>query len=240
MASNRRLACNHRGHYSYPQWLNIPPRTVVLPSGTSRTVRPVFIPYARSSLISSFTEVGGIISRGPGLSFVEATAVTPEGRSSPEDTGLWSDAQIPAYETLTSFAHSQGQKIAIQLVHGGRKASGVAPWLSFSAVASDAHGGWASEVVGPSAVAHSEGGVVPKELTKEGIKEIVQAFADSARRAVEAGFDVIELHGAHGFLLHSFASPNSNFRTDEYGGSWENRVRIIVEIADAVRRQRHV
>ena len=179
--------------------------------------------------------VGGIISRGPGLSFIEATAVTAQGRISGEDLGIWSDDHIPAFATLTEFAHSQGQKIAIQLAHAGRKASTVAPWLAVWKTQTKELGGWPDDIVGPSAVTHNPELPTPKELTKEGIKDIVNAYGDAARRSVQAGFDVIEIHGAHGFLLHSFMSPNSNFRTDEYGGSFENRTRIILEVVDAIR-----
>lgn len=179
--------------------------------------------------------VGGIIIRGPGLSFTEAVAVTPQGRSAPEDLGIWSDEQAAAYKELTTFAHSQNQKIGIQLLHAGRKASTVTPWLSFNDITPKELGGWPDEVYGPSAIPHPGNFPQPKELTKQCIKDIVKAHVDAAKRSVEAGFDVIELHGAHGFLLHEFASPVSNQRTDEYGGSFENRVRIILEIVDAIR-----
>ncbi|PSS32088.1 hypothetical protein PHLCEN_2v2129 [Hermanssonia centrifuga] len=180
--------------------------------------------------------IGGIVSRGPGLSFIEATAVVPEGRITPEDLGIWSDEHIPALAELTTFAHSQNQKIAIQLAHAGRKASMIAPWLPQGQMATKELGGWPDDVVGPSAIAHSDGYPTPKELTKEGIQGVVQAFADAARRSVQAGFDVVEIHGAHGFLLYSFLSPVSNQRTDEFGGSWENRTRIVVEVVDAIRK----
>ena len=199
------------------------------------TLRTVSLLNCVSCFTLSLCIVGGIISRGPGLAFIEATAVTAQGRISPEDLGLWSDDQVPAFATLTDFAHSQNQKIAIQLAHAGRKASTVAPWLAQWKTATKEQGGWPEDIVAPSPVAHNPSLPQPRELTKEGIKEIVQAFADAARRAVQAGFDVIEIHGAHGFLLHSFMSPNSNFRTDEYGGSFENRTRIILEVVDAVR-----
>ncbi|PSR72183.1 hypothetical protein PHLCEN_2v11940 [Hermanssonia centrifuga] len=180
--------------------------------------------------------IGGIVSRGPGLSFIEATAVVPEGRITPEDLGIWSDEHIPALAELTTFAHSQNQKIAIQLAHAGRKGSTIAAWLPQNQIATEELGGWPDKVVAPSAIVHSDGFPTPKELTKEGIQGVVQAFADAARRSVQAGFDVVEIHGAHGFLLHSFMSPVSNHRTDEYGGSWENRTRILIEIVDAVRK----
>ncbi|KAA1475075.1 FMN-linked oxidoreductase [Dentipellis sp. KUC8613] len=187
--------------------------------------------------------VGGILIRGPGLTVVEATAVTPTGRSSPEDAGLWNSAQESALHELVAFAHAQGQKIGIQLAHGGRKASKTALWLSRAMVAREEAGGWPKEVVGPSALAYGAGegedGVdrlaPPNELTVEGIRGIVAAFAAAARRAVRAGFDVVEIHAAHGLLLHSFLSPVSNKRTDAYGGSFENRVRLTLEVVDAIR-----
>ncbi|KAK7462890.1 NADH-dependent flavin oxidoreductase [Stygiomarasmius scandens] len=179
--------------------------------------------------------IGGIVSRGFGLTFIEATGVSPEGRITPECLGLWQDSQIEGLKQLVDFAHSQGQKIGIQLAHAGRKASTVAPWLHANAMATQAAGGWADSVVGPSPIAFSPNNVVPKELTKSEIAGLVKAFADAARRAVRAGFDVIEIHNAHGYLLNSFISPVANKRTDEYGGSFENRIRFTLEVVDAVR-----
>ncbi|KAH9912673.1 FMN-linked oxidoreductase [Epithele typhae] len=179
--------------------------------------------------------LGGILSRGPGLTMVEATAVSPEGRITPEDSGLWNDEQIEPLRRIVQFAHSQGQKMAIQLAHAGRKASTVAPWLSMAAVAVEAANGWPDDVVAPSAVPYSADLVHPKALDKQGIQRIVAAFVAAAKRALAAGFDVIEIHNAHGYLLHEFISPHSNKRTDEYGGSFENRVRLTLEIVDAVR-----
>ncbi|KAH9912684.1 FMN-linked oxidoreductase [Epithele typhae] len=179
--------------------------------------------------------LGSILSRGPGLTMVEATAVSPEGRITPEDSGLWNDEQIEPLRRIVQFAHSQGQKMAIQLAHAGRKASTVAPWLSMATVAVEAANGWPDDVVAPSAVPYSADLVHPKALDKQGIQRIVAAFVAAAKRALAAGFDVIEIHNAHGYLLHEFISPHSNKRTDEYGGSFENRVRLTLEIVDAVR-----
>ncbi|KAI0064221.1 FMN-linked oxidoreductase [Artomyces pyxidatus] len=179
--------------------------------------------------------LGGIISRGPGLTFFEAHAVTPEGRITPEDAGLWSDEQEGPLREIVEFAHSQGQKVGIQLAHAGRKASTVAPWLDMRGVAIEATNGWPAETVAPSAIAFIEHWPVPNELTKEGIQRIVTAYAAAARRAVRLGIDVIEIHNAHGYLLHEFLSPVSNQRTDEYGGSFENRIRATLEVVDAVR-----
>ncbi|KAL5511398.1 OYE32_3 [Sanghuangporus vaninii] len=179
--------------------------------------------------------LGGIFTRGPGLTLVEATAVTPQGRITPEDSGLWSDEQIPPLRQIVDFAHSQGVKIGIQLAHAGRKASTVAPWLDLGAIASFEHGGWPDDIWAPSAIPYNDASPTPKELTKEDIKETVRAFVDATKRALKAGFDVIEIHNAHGYLLHEFLSPVSNKRTDEYGGSFENRIRLTLEIVDAVR-----
>lgn len=182
--------------------------------------------------------LGGIISRGPGLAFVEATAVLPEGRISPEDVGLWSDAHIEGLTKIVEFAHSQSQKIGIQLAHAGRKASTFAPFVSGgspTAAANPRERGWPNDVWGPSTKPFHESYPKPKELTKEGIRRITQAFKDAAIRALKAGFDVVEIHSAHGYLLSSFLSPSSNLRTDEYGGSFENRIRLLVEVVDVVR-----
>ena len=166
---------------------------------------------------------------------VEATAVSPEGRGSPEDAGIWTEDQAAAWANIVQFAHSQGQKIGIQLGHTGRKASTLAIFVHTGAPALVHQGGWPDEVVGPSAVPHAEGWIVPRALTREGIERVVKAFVDAARRAVKAGFDVIEIHGAHGYLINEFLSPYANKRTDEYGGSFENRIRLAVEIVDGVR-----
>ena len=166
---------------------------------------------------------------------MEATAVVPEGRITPEDLGLWSDEQIPAFAEIVTFAHSQNQKIGIQLAHSGRKGSMVAPWISFSVAATEDQDGWPNNVRGPSAIEHAPGYCKPKPLSTEEVHQVRDAFAAAAARAVKAGFDVIEIHSAHGYLLHEFLSPVANQRTDEYGGSFENRTRLHVEIADAVR-----
>jgi 2,4-dienoyl-CoA reductase-like NADH-dependent reductase (Old Yellow Enzyme family) len=181
------------------------------------------------------THLGGIIQRGPGLTFVEATAVLPEGRITPEDAGLWQDSQIEPLRQIVEFAHSQNQHIAIQLAHAGRKASTVAPWLSMGDVAGKDLNGWPDNVKAPSAVAFNERHAQPKEMTKEDIEEFKKAFKDAVQRAVKAGIDVIEIHNAHGYLLHSFLSPSSNKRTDNYGGSFENRIRLTLETVEIAR-----
>ena len=165
----------------------------------------------------------------------EAAAVLPEGRITPEDVGIWNDEHVAKWKEITTFVHSQNQKIGIQLAHAGRKASMVAPWLSFKAAAGVDEDGWPDEVYGPSDIPHGPGYNKPHALTLEGIARIRDAFIDSARRAVKAGFDVIEIHSAHGYLLHQFMSPVANKRTDDYGGSFENRIRLHVEIIDGIR-----
>lgn len=182
------------------------------------------------------THIGGIAQRGPGLTFIEATSVTPQGRITPEDVGLWEDGQIEPMKRIVDFVHSQNQKIAIQLGHAGRKASTVAPWLSKGDTAVEEVNGWPKDVWAPSAVAFSDTFPHPNALSKEHIQQIKQAFVDAAKRAVQAGFDVIEIHNAHGYLLHEFLSPVSNQRTDNYGGSFENRTRLTIEVVDAVRK----
>ncbi|KAG6843823.1 hypothetical protein H0H87_012882 [Tephrocybe sp. NHM501043] len=179
--------------------------------------------------------LGGIFTRGPGLSMMEATAVTPQGRITPEDLGLWSDEHLAPLAEVVEFAHSQGQKIGIQISHSGRKGSTTAPWLEGDLVASSKVGGWPDDVWAPSAISYDDAHAKPKALTKEGIDSVIKAFAMSAQRAVKAGFDVIEIHNAHGYLLQSFLSPFSNKRDDDYGGSFENRIRLTLEIVDAVR-----
>lgn len=181
------------------------------------------------------THLGGIIQRGPGLTIVEATAVQPRGRITPEDSGIWSDAHIPGLKATVDFAHSQSQKIAIQLAHAGRKASTVAPWLSLGAVATEAVGGWPDDVVAPSAIAYSDAFPKPRAMSLDEIEQLKRDFVSATRRAVAAGFDAVEVHAAHGYLLHEFMSPVSNHRTDRYGGSFENRVRLTLEIVELVR-----
>ncbi|KAI0667326.1 FMN-linked oxidoreductase [Trametes maxima] len=179
--------------------------------------------------------LGGIFTRGPGLTIVEAAAVSPEGRISPECAGIWTDEQANAWAKIVEFAHSQGQKIGIQLAHAGRKASTLAPFVHAGHVADEVAGGWPDDVWAPSAIPFAELYAQPKELTKAGIKRLVKSFVEAAKRAVRAGFDVIEVHGAHGYLISSFLCPTSNKRTDEYGGSFENRIRFPLEVVDAVR-----
>ena len=169
---------------------------------------------------------------GTGLIIVEATAVSPEGRISPYDLGLWNDTQVEAFRRITGFLKEQGTVPAVQLAHAGRKASTDQPWRGGAPVGADAHG-W--QPVAPSPVAFDERHPVPDELTVDQIQEVVGQFADAARRALAAGFEVVEIHGAHGYLINEFLSPHSNRRTDSYGGSYENRIRFALEVVDAVR-----
>ncbi|CAN5187321.1 NADH:flavin oxidoreductase/NADH oxidase [soil metagenome] len=181
--------------------------------------------------------LGALASGGFGLVITEATAVVPEGRISARDTGLWNDEQVTAWRRVTDFAHARGTLAGVQLAHAGRKAS----TYPLFATTGEQHGrgsvpvtdgGW--QTVAPSALAYP-GLAAPVALTAAQIADVPRAFAAAAERALAAGFDVVELHAAHGYLLHEFLSPLSNRRTDEYGGSLENRARLLVEVTDAVR-----
>lgn len=176
--------------------------------------------------------LGARAAGGFGMILTEASAVMPNGRISPEDVGLWDDAHIAPWKRVTDFVHQQGAPIAIQLAHAGRKASAYHPYHPVQGSVAIADGGWAT--VAPSAEAFT-GYAAPDELTTDGIAEVVEAFAAAAARAERAGFDAIEIHAAHGYLLHEFLSPLANFRTDEYGGSFDNRIRIVIEVVDAIR-----
>lgn len=166
------------------------------------------------------------------LVITEATAVSPEGRISPSDLGIWHDSHITMLKRITDFIHQQGSVAGIQLAHAGRKASISPPWLGDKLVPVTA-GGW--EPVGPSSIAFSDNYAVPRELPIEDIKKVIDDFRQAAQRALIAGFSVIEIHAAHGYLIHQFLSPVSNKRTDEYGGAFENRIRLLIEIIAAVR-----
>lgn len=172
---------------------------------------------------------------GAGLVMTEATAVTPEGRITYGDLGLWRDEQIEPLRRVVKFVKSQGSVAGIQLAHAGRKASTDLPWLGGAAIAPGQPNGW--QVVAPSAIPFHDGDPVPHELTADDIRVIVEAFRAAARRALAAGFEVIEVHAAHGYLLHEFLSPLTNQRADEYGGSLENRARAVREVVRAVREE---
>lgn len=183
--------------------------------------------------------LGSFASRGAALTVVEASAVTPNGRISPEDSGLWQDSQIAPLRRIADYVHSQGQKVGIQLAHAGRKASTFSPWHYKGAGVRDVvpveQGGWPDNVWAPSPIPYSATYPEPKAMTVEEIEGLVQSWADAARRAVEADMDAIEIHAAHGYLMHQFLSPLSNKRTDKYGGSFENRTRLLVDVIKAVR-----
>ena len=177
--------------------------------------------------------LGSRAQGGAGLVMLEAAAVTPEGRISPGDLGIWKDEHIPALRRIAEFVHSQGARAGMQLAHAGRKASTASPWDGHGLVL-PADGGW--QPVAPSAIAFAPADyALPTALDHAGIAAAIEAFRNAARRALEAGFDFVEIHAAHGYLLHEFLSPLSNLRTDQYGGSFDNRARLLLEVVDAVR-----
>ncbi|KAF8333962.1 FMN-linked oxidoreductase [Cantharellus anzutake] len=182
--------------------------------------------------------LGSFATHGAGSICVEATAVVPEGRISPEDNGIWSDKHIPQLKRVVDFVHAQGTTIGIQLAHAGRKANLRGhDRMPEDSVATPEEGGWPDEVVAPSAIPFKAVYPKPKALTETKINDIEEAFVAAARRAKQAGFDFVEIHGAHGYLIHEFLSPLSNTRTDKYGGSFENRIRIALNVAKRVRAE---
>jgi 2,4-dienoyl-CoA reductase-like NADH-dependent reductase (Old Yellow Enzyme family) len=176
--------------------------------------------------------LGARATGGFGLILTEAAAVTADGRISPQDAGIWNDEQGRAWVRTVDFVHDQGAAIGVQLAHAGRKASTYRPWAEGTGTVPSSDGGWTA--LAPSRVAF-EGYAEPAALTTDQIADVVRAFADAARRAVAAGFDTMELHAAHGYLLHEFLSPLSNRREDEYGGDFAGRARLVIETVDAVR-----
>ncbi|KAJ7751311.1 hypothetical protein DFH07DRAFT_826841 [Mycena maculata] len=186
--------------------------------------------------------IGGFATRGVGAICIEATSVVPEGRISPEDAGLWTDSQIAPLKRIVEFTHSQGTKVGIQLTHAGRKASTYAPWIKDKAghgtswVAQENENGWPNNVYAPSAIPFSKTYPHPKAMTEEDMKYVEDAFVAAVERCKQIGFDFIEVHGAHGYLIHEFFSPLSNTRTDQYGGSLENRLRFPMRILRRVRQ----
>lgn len=170
---------------------------------------------------------------GAGAVIAEAAAVLPEGRISPADVGLWNEAQAQAWRRVTGFVRANGAVPGVQLSHAGRKASTAAPWVG-RAVVTPADGGW-TNVMAPSALPFSDAYPQPVALDEAGIAEVIAAFRDAARRALEAGFELLELHAAHGYLLHQFLSPLSNRRDDAWGGSFDNRIRLVLETIRAIR-----
>lgn len=167
---------------------------------------------------------------GAGLIIQEATAISPEGRISPDDLGIYKDDHIDKLKSIVAFIHEQGAAAGIQLAHAGRKASCAAPWNGGKQIKEE--GGW--KTVAPSALAFYPDDELPAELDGEGIEKVINDFKTAAQRAVKAGYKVLEIHGAHGYLIHQFLSPLSNHRTDRYGGSFENRIRLLLEVLKAV------
>jgi 2,4-dienoyl-CoA reductase-like NADH-dependent reductase (Old Yellow Enzyme family) len=179
-----------------------------------------------------FVHLGSLAVGGSSLVFTEATAVNPEGRISPHDLGIWKDEHITQLKKITHFIEQQGSVPGMQLAHAGRKASTTEPWNDDKLIPLSA-GGW--KTVAPSSIPFTEEKDTPRELTIEEIGTIVADFKAAAKRALTAGFKVLEIHGAHGYLINEFTSPLSNKRTDIYGGSFENRIRFLLEIIDAIR-----
>ncbi len=182
-----------------------------------------------------FVHLGSRAVGGAGLVMVEATAVEARGRISPEDSGMWLDSHAEAWGRVARFVAAAGAVAGIQLAHAGRKASTAAPWNGGGPLAPE-QGGW-SPIVAPSALAFDDGWLEPEALSLGGIDAIVEAFALAAERSLAAGFSLVEIHAAHGYLLHEFLSPLANRRSDEYGGSFENRVRIVRRVVEAVREK---
>jgi 2,4-dienoyl-CoA reductase-like NADH-dependent reductase (Old Yellow Enzyme family) len=177
--------------------------------------------------------LGGRAAGGSGLIFTEATAVEPRGRISDADTGLWNAEQAEAWSRIVRFVKGQGAAIGVQLAHAGRKASTAPPWEDRGAPLRDGHRAW--QPIGPSAVAFDDKHATPAAMTLADISTVIREFGEAARRAVDVGFDTVEVHAAHGYLLHNFYSPLSNRRTDAYGGSFENRTRLLREVVEGVR-----
>ncbi|MFT3735256.1 MAG: NADH:flavin oxidoreductase/NADH oxidase [Rhodocyclaceae bacterium] len=207
-------------------------RSLTLPNRI--TVSPMCMYSSKDGFATDFhlVHLGGFALGGAGLVFTEATAVSPEGRISPDDLGIWDDAHIEQLSRITRFIRAQGSFSGIQLAHAGRKASTAAPGKGSGEVL-QALGGW--QTVAPSALRFSDTYPLPVALDAAGIRKVVSDYVAAARRALAAGFDVAEVHAAHGYLLHQFLSPVANQRTDEYGGSFENRIRLTLEVTQAVR-----
>ena len=201
--------------------------------------RIVVSPMCQYSSVDGFASdwhlvhLGSRAVGGAALIISEATAVSPEGRISPDDLGIWKAEHIEKLKQITAFIESQGSVPAVQLAHAGRKASTYSGWKGHGYVSPE-NGGW--QVVSASNVPFSDHYGTPEALDLEGIQKVITDFAAAAERALRAGFKVIELHAAHGYLIHQFLSPLSNLRTDEYGGSFENRIRLLLDIIDSVQK----
>jgi 2,4-dienoyl-CoA reductase-like NADH-dependent reductase (Old Yellow Enzyme family) len=202
--------------------------------------RMVISPMCQYSATDGFANdwhlvhLGSRASGGTALIIQEATAVSPEGRISPGDLGLWKDEHIEKLQSINRFIVSQNAIPGIQLAHAGRKASVTAPWNGNKKL-DETNGGW--DTVAPSAVGYHSNEKPPIALDKTGIQKVISDFKSATKRALKAGFQVVEIHAAHGYLLHQFLSPLSNFRTDEYGGSFENRILLLLEVLEAVQSE---
>jgi 2,4-dienoyl-CoA reductase-like NADH-dependent reductase (Old Yellow Enzyme family) len=199
--------------------------------------RIVVSPMCEYSSVDGFSNdwhlvhLGSRAVGGAALVITEATAVSPEGRITPDDLGIWKEGHIEGLRRITTFIESQGSVAGIQLAHAGRKASHSSPWKGGRMIPME-EGGW--ETVAPSAIPFRDGERKPVSLDKAGIEKVIVDFREAAKRALQAGFKVIEIHGAHGYLLHEFFSPLSNNRQDDYGGSFENRIRLLLEVVNAI------
>ena len=200
--------------------------------------RLVVSPMCQYSSVDGFANdwhlvhLGSRAVGGASLVFTEATAVSPEGRISPDDLGIWKDEHVDYLQKITTFIKENGSVAGIQLAHAGRKASHLSPWKGRRAVREN-EGGW--QTFSASAVPFREGDPIPKEMTKADIDQLKNDFTTATLRALRAGFDVFEIHAAHGYLFNEFLSPLSNFRKDEYGGSFENRIRLLLEVVKDIR-----
>ncbi|ODV62940.1 NADH:flavin oxidoreductase/NADH oxidase [Ascoidea rubescens DSM 1968] len=180
---------------------------------------------------------GAVALRGAGLLMTGAAGVSPEGRISPNDLGIWNDEQALALKSIVDFIHTQDQYIGIQLAHAGRKGSAVPLYVSLTKLALDENGGFVDKLVAPSALPFNDQSPTPNELSVEQIKDLVKDFGKAAKRSTEiSGFDFVEIHAAHGYLIHNFLSKISNQRIDSYGGSFENRIRFLLEIIEEVKK----
>lgn len=207
----------------------------------NRVVLPPMLTYsAHNGHLSDWhvAHLGQFAMGGVGLVFMESTKVDPRGCTTPHDLGIWKDAFIPGMQRVTALIHAQGAAAGIQLGHSGRKARNTLPWDGRAPMheCPGVDHGEPWEIIGPSALAHSTKAGVPRAMSLQDIQSQIEAWGQAARRAHLAGFDVLEIHGAHGYLLHQFLSPTANQRTDAYGGSLDNRMRFSLEITEEVRR----
>jgi 2,4-dienoyl-CoA reductase-like NADH-dependent reductase (Old Yellow Enzyme family) len=224
---------------SHPLFSSFQLRSVVFPNRIG--VSPMCQYSSQDGFAADWhlVHLGSRAQGGAGLVIVEASAVVPEGRISSGDLGIWKDEHIPALARIASFIHSQGARVGIQLAHAGRKGSMSVPFPppigTGERLLLPAEGGW--QPVAPSAVPFSSTYAIPQPLDQAGINATIEAFRQAAHRALKAGFDFVEIHAAHGYLLHQFLSPLANQRTDAYGGSFQNRTRLALEVVDAVRAE---